>query len=76
MDDELSEKLLEACKAAKDWLEHAPIDYSNGVTHQGMDEGNVLGWRYHGELIEQLSAVIGEAEDTQEGGKNADTQPV
>ncbi len=53
--------LLEACEAAYEWLENAPLDYSNGVTHQGVDEGNVLGWRYHNELMAQLQAAIAKA---------------
>jgi len=38
------------------WMEHAPFDSSNGVTDPTgtVDEGNVVGWRYHGELLDIL----------------------
>lgn len=43
-----------------DWLENAPIDYSNGNTFDGVDEGEVRGWRAHNQLIEIVKAAMKE----------------
>lgn len=57
-----AERLAEATQSALDWLENAPIDYRNGVEHNGIDEGNVSGWKFHNELVEQLRAALAETE--------------
>jgi hypothetical protein len=45
-------ELREALTACFEWLENAPFDYNNGNTHEGIDEGNVLGWQTHASLME------------------------
>ena len=55
-------KLLAACKDALEHLEYASFEYANGNTHNGIDEGNVIGWKAHGELIEELREAIKNAE--------------
>jgi len=42
-----------------EFLEEAPFDFRNGVEHQGMDEGNVLGWRVHSEIVDKIRTVLG-----------------
>jgi len=54
--------LLAACRAALIWLDSAPIHYENGVVHNGMDEGDVLGTRGHICITDQLTAAIAKAE--------------
>jgi hypothetical protein len=49
-----------------DFLEHAPISYSNGVTHNGFDEGDVRGGEMHNALVAKIKktlehpAIVGE----------------
>jgi hypothetical protein len=40
------------------WLEHAPISYSNGVIHNGIDEGDVRGGEYHDLLVAKIKKVL------------------
>jgi hypothetical protein len=54
--------LVTANKSARDWLNNAPIDYSNGVEHGGYDEGNVRGWQGHAEIVKELEAAIAKIE--------------
>ena len=35
------------------WLANAPLDYNNGITHNGIDEGNIRGWKVHDKLLKQ-----------------------
>jgi len=42
-----------------EFLEQAPFDFRNGVEHQGCDEGNVLGWRIHAEIVDKIRTVLG-----------------
>jgi hypothetical protein len=56
------DKLLTAGKSARDWLDNAPIDYSNGVEHGGYDEGNVRGWQGHREIVKELDVAIATVE--------------
>ncbi len=58
-------ELRKAVQDALDWLEHAPISYANGNVHDGMDEGDVLGGRYHDKLTAQLHAALN---TTSQGG--------
>lgn len=51
-------RLAVVAQNAMDWLENAPIEYSNGVTHNGMDEGNVRGWEGHKKLVADLQFAI------------------
>jgi hypothetical protein len=41
-----------------DFLEHAPISYANGVTHNGIDEGDVRGGEMHDALVERIKKVL------------------
>lgn len=50
--------LLAGCEAALHFIENAPFDLKNGVEHMGIDEGEVLGWRFLNELAEQIRAAI------------------
>lgn len=52
--------LLPICKEILEWMHVAPFDFNNGIVHQGIDEGNVIGWRIHSELVEKLTAAIAE----------------
>jgi hypothetical protein len=54
--------LVTANKSARDWLNNAPIDYSNGVEHGGYDEGNVRGWQGHAEIVKELDVAVAKAE--------------
>ena len=53
--------LLAACEAALIWLDSAPIHYENGVEHNGMDEGDILGTRGHVRITDQLTTAITKA---------------
>lgn len=57
------ETLAAAVQSALDWLENAPIDYSNGVTHDGHDEGNVRGWEGHEKLVAELKLALAQGEN-------------
>lgn len=50
-------KVLEECL---DWLNNAPISYENGNTDPtgSIDEGDVLGWRYHERLRSRVLRVL------------------
>ena len=54
------EELEVALREAIEWLDTAPIDYTNGNTHNGMDEGNVYGWAAHHRLVKALRQALGE----------------
>jgi len=41
-----------------DWFQHAPISYTNGNTHNGLDEGDVLGGELHEQLEAKIKAVL------------------
>ena len=60
--DELKEQnrlLIEMCDRLAEWLENVHIDYSNGnVAPNGMDEGDVLGWKGHKEMIEAYTVLM------------------
>lgn len=51
-------ELEDTLKEVLEWLENAPLDYSNGVTHNGMDEGNVRGWEGHNDLVEKIKGLV------------------
>jgi hypothetical protein len=54
------EELEAAVESALRWLEHAPVDYRNGiVAPNGVDEGNVRGWEWHRKLANELRVVLG-----------------
>jgi len=53
------ERLTKALTACFEWLENAPFDYNNGNTHEGIDEGNVLGWQTHASLMEIVLHALG-----------------
>jgi len=38
----------------------ANIDFSNGVTAHGLDEGNVRGWKFYKDLEERTIKLLGE----------------
>ena len=40
------------------WLENAPISYSNGVEHYGLDEGRVRGDEIHDALVAKIKQVL------------------
>jgi hypothetical protein len=42
-----------------DFLEHASISYSNGVTHNGFDEGDVRGGEMHNALVAKIKKTLG-----------------
>ena len=50
--------LYDACQVALYWLEQAPISYTNGVTLDGIDEGDTLGIAGHNRVVEQLRAAL------------------
>ena len=51
--------LIQDAERLADWLENVHIDYSNGnVAPNGMDEGDVLGWRGHKEIIAQHKELM------------------
>ena len=52
-------KIKRACNSALTWLDSAPIEYSNGVEHNGLDEGFVRGWQGHDEIVNQLCTALG-----------------
>ena len=54
----ISNKQRAALVACVDWLDNAPIDYSNGVTHNGIDEGNILGWKAHNEITKAAKRAM------------------
>ena len=62
--------LLAACEAAERWLDVAPIEYRNGVVHQGIDEGQVLGEHGHNEIAEQLRTAIAKAKGETDGDQD------
>lgn len=43
---------------ALDWLENAPISYSNGNTYNGFDEGDVIGGQMHDKLVEKIKTAL------------------
>lgn len=51
-------KAAQAREAALDHLRHAPFTYENGVTHNGLDEGAVLGREAHDRLVTQLETAL------------------
>ena len=53
------DEMRQAIESVLDWLENAPIDYENGVTWNGMDEGRVRGWEGHSAIVRELQAAIG-----------------
>ena len=40
------------------WLENADISYCNGNTHNGIDEGEVLGMKVHMSLLKNHKALM------------------
>ena len=58
--------LLEALQEAVEWLENAPMSYANGNMHNGIDEGEVLGWRGHVSVVDKAKAAIAKAEASDE----------
>jgi len=56
-----NEKLVEALTECVEWLDNAPFDYSNGITYQGSDEGDVLGWNGHTKIVNQARAALAAA---------------
>ncbi len=51
-------KLREILSDTLLFLNEAPFDFSNGVTHEGFDEGNVLGWKSHEQLVSELETTL------------------
>lgn len=49
---------IAAVEAALDHLRHAPFTYENGVTHNGLDEGDVRGGEAHARLVTQLETAL------------------
>ena len=56
-------RLREALGEVIDWLENAPFDYRNGVTHNGIDEGHIYGWKGHNEIVKEANAALAPDED-------------
>jgi len=57
MEDELKALLRDTWMM----LWHATdIDFSNGVVHQGVDEGDVRGWEFYHDLEQKLFDLLGE----------------
>ena len=54
------DELLAACENALLHLNYAPLEYHNGITDPTgtIDEGNVVGWRTHHDLVGELEAAI------------------
>ena len=48
----------QALAKALDWFENAPVSYANGNTHNGLDEGSVIGGQMHDELTEQIRCAL------------------
>lgn len=57
-EDYLVAELFAALEEVHDWLTRAPLDYSNGVSHMGTDEGNVIGWHEHKKLVTKLEELL------------------
>jgi hypothetical protein len=55
-------KLRAALERCVDWLEHAPLDYSNGNTACGVDEGNIRGWEGHKQVVDAAKAALSSCE--------------
>jgi hypothetical protein len=63
-EDQINEYDIKYVKAellqeAVDWLEHAEFDYRNGNEAFGVDEGDVLGWKAHTEMVNKFKRVLG-----------------
>lgn len=54
------DKLKELLRDTWMMLWNVSIDFSNGVTHQGMDEGKVRGWKMYKDLEDRLFDLLGE----------------
>ena len=54
------DKLEKACRSALEHLDNADMSYANGNTHNGIDEGDVLGGRAHCAVTKELRAALGE----------------
>lgn len=53
--------LVELCKEVLEFHEQAPFDFTNGVTHMGIDEGDVRGWKALNELDNKIKEVLEDA---------------
>jgi len=51
--------LTDALREVVEWLDNAPLDYSNGVEAFGVDEGNVRGWKAHKEMVNKFKQLLG-----------------
>lgn len=51
--------LADALRELIEWMDNAPFDYSNGNEAQGIDEGNVYGWRSHKILVNKAKRLLG-----------------
>ena len=71
---EYVEQMMKAATSALTWLENAPVNYSNGVAHNGVDEGSVRGWEGHTAVVNELRAALGmiSLREQQEGLANND----
>jgi hypothetical protein len=47
-----------AAREAYEFLTRASFDFSNGNTAQGVDEGEVIGWKAHNEVCSKLAALL------------------
>ncbi len=50
--------LRAALERCVQWLENASFDYSNGNTACGVDEGNVLGWEGHKDVVDAAKNAL------------------
>lgn len=66
--------MIKAIQYALDWLDNAPINYENGVTYMGIDEGEVLGRKGHMEITNALRDAIGDVDRLVEVAQKIENQ--
>ena len=54
------ERLQNILVKVVEWFELSDINYANGVTYQGIDEGNVRGFEGQSELIKSIISLLPE----------------
>jgi len=47
-----------------DWMENAPLDYSNGNVGQGTDEGSYYGWKGHKAEVDKAKTFLAAHKET------------
>ena len=60
---ETVDALLVVLAKVKEFFAEADFDFRNGNIHNGIDEGEVMGWNYLGLLEKQLDIAVAEVEE-------------